>query len=354
VRDLLRKTGLLLLVVTIVGAIVAVDAFRRDLGAAAKRIAAGSELAVTPCGPIEYAVAGEGEPLLVVHGAGGGFDQGLVMSERLVARGFRAVSVSRFGYLGTPMPADASPGAQADAHACLLDALDLDRVSVLGASAGAPSSLALAIRHPERVAALVVLVPATWMPGADRAGTEVPEGLEPIFDTALRWNFPLWLASRAARDRMIGIMLGTPPALLESASVEERHYVDRMLRYVMPVTRRREGLLNDGVVTTAMERFELERIEAPTLVISARDDLYGTYERARYTASAIPDARFVGYEDGGHLLVGRQQAVTDEITAFLNAAQSSRAESAGSRNNASASEPMKRPVDSRPNGSANP
>jgi len=166
------------------------------------------------------------------------------------------------------------------------------------------------------------------MPGADRAGTEVPEGLEPIFDTALRWNFPLWLASRAARDRMIGIMLGTPPALLESASVEERHYVDRMLRYVMPVTRRREGLLNDGVVTTAMERFELERIEAPTLVISARDDLYGTY--------------------------GRQQAVTDEITAFLNAAQSSRAESAGSRNNASASEPMKRPVDSRPNGSANP
>jgi hypothetical protein len=45
--------------------------------------------------------------------------------------------MSRFGYLRTPLPKDAAPAAQADAHACLLDALHLSRVPILGISAGA-------------------------------------------------------------------------------------------------------------------------------------------------------------------------------------------------------------------------
>ena len=51
--------------------------YQRDIQAARARIASGSEIAQTACGPIEYATAGEGAPVLVVHGAGGGFDQGL-------------------------------------------------------------------------------------------------------------------------------------------------------------------------------------------------------------------------------------------------------------------------------------
>jgi membrane protease YdiL (CAAX protease family) len=41
-------------------------------------------------------------------------------------------------YLGTPMPADASAAAQADAHVCLLDALGIAKAAVMGGSAGAP------------------------------------------------------------------------------------------------------------------------------------------------------------------------------------------------------------------------
>ncbi len=51
--------------------------YRRDIGPAYERISTGSQIAPTRCGPIEYAVKGEGPPVLVVHGAGGGFDQGL-------------------------------------------------------------------------------------------------------------------------------------------------------------------------------------------------------------------------------------------------------------------------------------
>ena len=52
-------------------------------------------------------------------------------------------------------------------------------------------------------------------------------------------------------------------------------------------------------------------------VISAADDLYGTFDGARYTAAHIPSARFVGYPSGGHLWVGHQKAVTSEMVAFL-------------------------------------
>jgi pimeloyl-ACP methyl ester carboxylesterase len=256
-----------------------------------------------------------------VHGAGGGYDQGLLMSRRLVANGYRAIAMSRFGYLGTPLPADASPAAQADAHVCLLDELELERVAVLAASAGAPSSLQLAIRHPERVAALILLVPATYLPGAAGAGTKVPRGLETIVNTALKWDFPFWAASHVARRPLIRAMLGTPPELLAGASAEDNAEVAAMLDSILPVSRRRLGLINEARVTTDMPRYALEQIRAPTLLVSAQDDLYGTYERARYTAGEIPGARFVGYPTGGHLMVGRNDSATAEMLALLRTAR---------------------------------
>jgi 2-hydroxy-6-oxonona-2,4-dienedioate hydrolase len=62
-------------------------------------------------------VAGEGPPGLVVHGAGGGYDQALAFGEPLARSGFHVITMSRFGYLRTPLPSDASSAAQADAHA---------------------------------------------------------------------------------------------------------------------------------------------------------------------------------------------------------------------------------------------
>ena len=51
--------------------------YRDELGAAEARVSSGSEVVDSPCGRIEYAVIGKGAPVLLVHGAGGGFDQGL-------------------------------------------------------------------------------------------------------------------------------------------------------------------------------------------------------------------------------------------------------------------------------------
>jgi hypothetical protein len=113
-----RLVTLVGFVIASAGAIVAFH-FRRDIGVAYGRIASGSLLLRTPCGPIEYAEVGEGPAVLIVHGAGGGFDQGIAFGTELANRGLRVVAMSRFGYLRTPMPADASAAAQADAHVCL-------------------------------------------------------------------------------------------------------------------------------------------------------------------------------------------------------------------------------------------
>jgi 2-hydroxy-6-oxonona-2,4-dienedioate hydrolase len=144
--------------------------YSHDIRAARARISFGSKVVKTSCGPIEYAEAGTGPPVLVIHGAGGGFDQGLELAQPLIDAGFRVIAVSRFVYLRTPMPAVASPEAQADAHACLLDALKIERVAVIGGSEGAPSTMQLCLRHPERCSALVLLFPMAFAPDRAQAG----------------------------------------------------------------------------------------------------------------------------------------------------------------------------------------
>lgn len=292
--------------------------YRADIAQARARAASRSAVVATPCGPIEYAEAGEGPPLLVVHGAGGGYDQGLDFAEPLASRGIRVIATSRFGYLRTPLPADASPAAQADAHACLLDALGIDRAAIIGASAGAPSAIQFALRHPKRCTALVLLVPATFVPRAPGLPVmQAPSMTEILFDTALRSDFLFWSAIQVARPTLMRAILATPPEVVRSATAEELARVNEALRHILPVSARRLGLLNDAAVTSSLERYALEQIAAPTLIMSAVDDLFGTYENALYTAGQIPGARFVGYPTGGHLLVGRNTAVLKKIAAFL-------------------------------------
>lgn len=314
------KTRGRVLVGSLAGALVAAAAlfvagmYQGDLEREIERVSGGSELAATRCGPIEFASVGEGPAVLLVHGAGGGFDQGLDMAEELAARGFRVVAVSRFGYLRTPLPADASPAAQADAHACLLDYLGIERASIVGISAGAPSSMQFALRHPRRTTHLALLVPLAYAPG---------ERLPPapatrfMLERAVRSNLLYWAALKAAPSLVVESVLATPPALLAAASPREQARVREVMEHLLPLSLRRAGLVNDWAVGSSIGRYALERIAAPTLAISFKDDLYGTFESARYTALHVAGGRFVGYESGGHVGIGHHEEILAELAAFL-------------------------------------
>jgi pimeloyl-ACP methyl ester carboxylesterase len=292
-------------------------AFVRDLERATQRVAHGSRIAATQCGPIEYAEMGAGPAVLLVHGAGGGFDQGLEFGGELARRGYRVIAMSRFGYLRTPLPPNATAEAQADAHACLLDALGIPRAVIAGVSAGAPSSLQFAIRHPGRAAALVLLVPLAYAP---RESPPAPPSrlARFMYERAVRSDLLYWLAMRIAPDAVVKTILATPPEVLAQASREERRRVALIAEHILPLELRQAGLLNDARVAQSLRPSALEAVRCPTLVIGLADDLYGTYESARYTASRIPGARFVGYPRGGHVWVGHHDAILDELASFLS------------------------------------
>jgi len=140
-EEMVRRALLVLVVLAVVLAMPVWVRYHRDIRAARARVASGSKVVSTPCGLVEYADVGTGPAILAIHGAGGGFDQSLDLAKAFLQPGYRVIAPSRFGYLRTPLPADASPMAQADAHACLLDALQVQKVVVLGGSMGAPSAM---------------------------------------------------------------------------------------------------------------------------------------------------------------------------------------------------------------------
>jgi len=304
--------------------------FTSDLERAIRRVAHGSQIALTKCGPIEYAEMGEGPALLLVHGAGGGFDQGIEFAGDLARRGYRVIAMSRFGYLRTPLPTDAMPPAQADAHACLLDALGIQRAALAGVSAGAPSAMQFAIRYPERTSALALLVPLAYRPTQATSGDFRRSGLLERFmlQQAVNSDFLYWLAMRLAPGLVAGTILGTPPEALAEASREEQERAGLIMEHIMPLKLRQAGLLNEVRVVQTLAPYPLEKIAAPTLVVSVADDLYGTFESARYTASQIRGARFIGYDRGGHVLLGHHRAILDELHSFLSGAARFAAEAA--------------------------
>jgi pimeloyl-ACP methyl ester carboxylesterase len=138
-----------------------------------------------------------------------------------------------------------------------------------------------------------------------------------LFGTALKSDFLLWVAVRLAPHAMYQAMVGTPPEVVEEASPEEQARVAQVLDHLLPFSQRLPGVLNDASITPFLPRYELERIVAPTLIFGVADDLYGTYDGARYTAEHVPHAGFISYPSGGHMMVGHQSEALSEIVAFL-------------------------------------
>jgi pimeloyl-ACP methyl ester carboxylesterase len=263
--------------------------------------------------------------VLVIHGAGGGYSQVAAISEWLAASGFKTIAMSRFGYLRTPLPADASPAAQAAAHACLLDTLGISKAAAVGLSAGAPSAVEYCQRQPARCWALVLLVPAIAVPGRDVADTTPPSPFwQFVFDHVLRSDFAIWALTRVWPEMLVETVLATPLEEFRRASPAERQRGLSVIRDIFPVSLKAEGLTNDARVTTPTPVRHLERITAPTLAISAKDDLYNTAGGAKYAAEQIPGARLILLPTGGHAWLGHDAVVRDEVVNFLRRATSSR------------------------------
>jgi hypothetical protein len=75
------------------------------------RIAQGSKVIDTSCGPIEVQEGGAGVPLLAVHSSGGGFDQGMAFAAPLAKQGIRVIASTPGGTSGLDTMTRSWPGS---------------------------------------------------------------------------------------------------------------------------------------------------------------------------------------------------------------------------------------------------
>lgn len=305
--------------VAAIGVVATVSlAYHRDLGEARAHTLGRSRVVDSPWGPIEYADVGSGPPALMIHGSGGGFDQGLAFSAPLARQGVRIIAPSRFGYLRSAMPDNATVEMQADALDWLIGALGIERAVIIGGSAGALSATQLALRHPERCRGLVLVVPALHAPDRLPGANAAPDpGTQRVINAALGSDLLFWAGIRAAPDFMTRMVLATDPATVKAATDSERQRAEAVMFHILPVSARKAGLLMDSATAGTPPPWPVERITCPTLVVGARGDLYETDKAALHVAERIPDARLVMYPDGGHLWIGHDAELWRSVGAFV-------------------------------------
>jgi pimeloyl-ACP methyl ester carboxylesterase len=303
--------------IIVIGMVALAARYLAEIGAARETLnSLNSQVIETDCGPIEYARVGDGYPVLVIHGAMGGFDQGLMISDGNLDPGYQVISVSRFGYLRSPRPENATLNMQADAYACLLDKLGIEKAVVFATSAGANSGIRFTARYPERVSALVLLSPAA--PGP----VVVENPPLAVFNTLLRSEFVYWSMVTYFKPFMQR-MVGVPDSLTLTPELEGM--VDNLLAKTMPVGGRIDGMISDFTFpssefyeeTSDTAPYPLRNIEAPVLVLNALDDPLAVPQNVRGLAEKFPNARLVVFPDGGHPILSHNEEVRAEINTFL-------------------------------------
>jgi pimeloyl-ACP methyl ester carboxylesterase/DNA-binding CsgD family transcriptional regulator len=165
--------------------------------------------------------------------------------------------------------------------------------TLLGISQGAAVSLTYAIRHPERVARIVLC--GGYARGALRRGdAEARRLYEAITDMGSLWG----------SDNPAFRQVFTSRFIPEGTDEQLRWFNELCQKTVSPeiapVLMRSRG----EVDVTAL----LSRVNAPTLILHARNDAIAPLSEGRFLAAEIPGAQFVELDSNNHVLLAHEAA----------------------------------------------
>lgn len=279
--------------------------YARDMRRAYRRIQGASQVIPSPYGDIEYREGGQGPAVLVIHGSGGGYDQGELLARAVLGDDIHWIAPSRFGYLRSTFQPGATFDDQADAYAYLLDHLRVRTAAVVTLSHGGPSSLLLAVRHPARVSSLTLI--SAGVASSQDAGQAQANRQGNALAAIFRHDAWYWAITKAFPGRFMALM-GAPDAVVATLTPGQRTLIDQVIEGMNPVSRRSAGAAFDN--QAAMPNGRIAAIRAPTLILHAKDDTLQVFRNAEFAAATIPGARLVAFDRGGHLVVAvEQQAI---------------------------------------------
>jgi pimeloyl-ACP methyl ester carboxylesterase len=304
--------GLSVLIIVLVG-LGAFLFWRRRLLAHLRR---GSEMVETPHGPVEFARVGTGPVILQLHGGATGYDQTLALRWDAQEAGVTVLTPSRPGYLRTPLSTGATPEEAADAMSGLLDILGIEKVAVMGTSGGAPTALQFALRHRDRVWALVLQSAVSRRYVEPRRSTHSLLG-RVVFSRSGQGlvDFAGWAFHVIARywpSLLVRMFFNASEDPQLDKAKQRRAYVRRhpaqlaffhaLVASRLSLSARRAGLWNDLHQYADLPVYPLEQITCPTLVLHGRADGNVPFAHAEFIARTVPNADLLALEDCGHLI----------------------------------------------------
>ncbi|MDA1371679.1 MAG: alpha/beta hydrolase [Proteobacteria bacterium] len=309
-----KKIGLGLL--AFIGLVVVVTSFFywSFRSSAFEALAAGSQIADTSAGPIEYQIVGtQGPTVLVLHGTPGGYDQAVSFA------GMRVLSPSRPGYLRTPLSVGSTPTEQARAYAALLDALGIDKVSVMGISGGGPSSLAFASLYPARTSALIALEAVSQPMVIGEVQEEPPFLLQMIAQSDfLNWAVLSLMENFMGAEGIVNMMVPNPVNRQRILSDPEKSaQMESPVWSIWPISQRAAGQEND-IAQFASYAVENTAIRVPALIIHGTEDINVRFSHSELLAEQIAGASFQVIEGGDHMMpFSHAEEVDARIEEFL-------------------------------------
>lgn len=223
------------------------------------------------------------EPVVLVGGAGSTKESWGPLPQALAA-GHRVICFDCRGLGESDGDAETlSMAAVADDVAALLDALEIPRAHVLGWSFGSAAAQLFALRHPDRLGALVL-----WSTWARTDGY-----LRAVF-TGLRYPF----AHRDLDTAVVVLGAVFSPELLNAPEYET---LVEQLRPTLPQ--------DDAQIAATVAQWdaslghdataELPEITAPVLVVAGDRDTLAPPRYGRQVADLVPKGRFVLFEGPG-------------------------------------------------------
>lgn len=189
----------------------------------------------------------------------------------------------------------------------VVDALRLDRFPLLGMSQGCAVSIAYAVRHPERVSALILMggYAAGWRIGSSAEEQERRQAVLTL--TRLGWG-----TNNSAYRHIFS------QTFMPDGTPGELAWFDEFQRQT---TSPENAVRFQDAFGDIDVRDQLRHVRAPTLVLHARHDQRIALEQGRELAIHIPNARFVLLESRSHIILGHEPAwpvCMGELQQFLS------------------------------------